>query len=146
MLPAPLKHSIKGLKTCRRQVQRLWKCRCNVQEILPKESKNTQLIIQALLCGDSPQVAPALHCISLRLLLAGLTKFIHSALAPWIKPLLLELNKEHHIVPETHQLVGGGHDDDEGKDIINEGAEVLIGEGFPGQVHCRLHLLVHKEL
>ena len=40
-------------------------------------------------------------------------------------PSLVQVDQEHHIVPETGQAMGGGHGDDEGEDVINEGVERL---------------------
>ena len=40
-------------------------------------------------------------------------------------PSLVQVHEEHHVVPETRQPVGGGHGDDEGKDVVDEGVEGL---------------------
>lgn len=40
-------------------------------------------------------------------------------------PPLVQVDQEHHVVPEARQAVRGGHGDDEGEDVVDEGVEGL---------------------
>lgn len=40
-------------------------------------------------------------------------------------PPLAQVHEEHHIVPEAGQPVGGGHGDDKGEHVVDEGVEGL---------------------
>lgn len=44
-------------------------------------------------------------------------------------PSLVKVHKKHHVVPEAGQPVGGGHGDDEGEHVVNEGVEGLRAGG-----------------
>lgn len=45
-------------------------------------------------------------------------------------PSLVKVDKEHKIISENSNAMRGGHDNDEGKDIINEGVEGLQGSAL----------------
>ena len=53
---------------------------------------------------------------------------------------------KHLTVPEAADAVHGGHLDDKGKHVIDEGVEGLVGEHAPGQVGHRLQLVVDEQL
>jgi len=40
-------------------------------------------------------------------------------------PSLIKVDQEHKVISKHSNAVGGWHDNDEGKDIINEGVEGL---------------------
>lgn len=40
-------------------------------------------------------------------------------------PSLIEVDQKHKVISKHSNAVGGWHDNDEGKDIINEGVECL---------------------
>lgn len=44
-------------------------------------------------------------------------------------PSLVKVHEKHHVVPEAGQPVGGGHGDDEGEHVVNEGVEGLRAGG-----------------
>lgn len=44
-----------------------------------------------------------------------------------VSPALVEVHEEDHVIPEAGQPVRGGHGNDEGEDVIDEGIEGLWG-------------------
>lgn len=52
-------------------------------------------------------------------------------------PSLVKVDQEDHVVPEAGQPVGGGHGDDEGKDVVDEGVEGLEGVGRAARAAMR---------
>lgn len=55
-------------------------------------------------------------------------------------------DKGGRTISEAAYPVHHGHLDDEGKQVINEGIESLVGEHPPREVGHRLHLVVDEEL
>jgi len=49
-------------------------------------------------------------------------------------PSLIKVDQEHKVISKHSNAVGGWHDNDEGKDIINEGVEGLVHESSPGKM------------
>lgn len=47
-------------------------------------------------------------------------------------PSLVQVHEKHHVVPEAGQPVGGGHGDDEGEHVVNEGVESLRAAAAAG--------------
>ena len=52
-------------------------------------------------------------------------------------PSLIEVDQEHKVISKHSNAVGGWHDNDEGKDIINECVEGLEKNIFSTSI-CRL--------
>ena len=50
------------------------------------------------------------------------------------------------MLPETSNPVHGGHLDDEGKDVVNEGVQCLVGHHPPRQMSHRLQFVVDEQL
>ena len=49
-------------------------------------------------------------------------------------PSLVEVDNEDQVIPEHSNTVWGWHGDDEGKHIINERVECLLGKGNESMV------------
>ena len=45
---------------------------------------------------------------------------------------LVEIDQEHNVVPEAGHPVGGGHGDDKGEQVVNEGVKCLVHDSSPG--------------
>lgn len=58
-------------------------------------------------------------------LVEALSVLVYSGLVYWIQVSLVEVDEEHNVVAETSKTVGGGHGDDESKDVIDESVKSL---------------------
>lgn len=61
-----------------------------------------------------------------------------------IDPALVKVDEEHHIISEASYPVHHGHLDDEGKQVVNEGIESLVGEHPPREVGYGFHFVVDE--
>lgn len=85
---------------------------------------------------------------------------MHGCAYTWYRdlPSLIEVDQKHKVISKHSNAVGGWHDNDEGKDIINEGVECLekdipvihdqhfVCAGFEFYYTCRLRCNVDHEL
>lgn len=82
----------------------------------------------------------------MRVVKKGKTKSIMRTMYLPLSTHLVEEDEEDDIIPEAAKAIHGGHLDDEGEDVVDEGVEGLVGEHAPRQVSHRLKLIIDEEL
>ena len=93
------------------------------------------LLSRSLLCLGGLHTLLVLTFIPL---ISEETKLVDSGLVLLVDVPLVEEDEEHDVVPEASKSVHGWHFDHEGKDVVNEGVESLVGHHPPRQVGDRL--------
>ena len=82
-------------------------------------------------------------------MIAGQTcipKLISAAFVHSVRPALIDVDKEHQVVPEHTEAVQPGHLDHKGKQVIHDGVQELVGHLAPGQSCHTLQLVVDVQL
>lgn len=51
-----------------------------------------------------------------------------------------------YVIAKAGDAVHGGHFEDEGEEVVDEGVDALVDQGLPGKVRDRLEAIVDVEL